>query len=139
MGQRRYVDVNVFVYWLGGHPRYGERAKKWVFEVENSGRRVYYTSALTLYETLVILGGLLGGRLRDRGFVEKVLTAFRELESLEIVPLEKRIVLDALVYMEEYGLDYEDAVHLASALSAGAGEIVSNDGDFDRGPLNRVF
>ncbi len=67
MGQRRYVDVNVFVYWLGRHPKHGERAKKRVFEIENSGRRVYYTSALTLYETLVILGGLLGKRLKDRG------------------------------------------------------------------------
>ncbi|WP_083756250.1 type II toxin-antitoxin system VapC family toxin [Hyperthermus butylicus] len=41
--------------------------------------------------------------------------------------------------MERYGLDFEDAVHLAVAMRNGVTEIVSNDSDFDSTPLRRVF
>ncbi|MCC6024602.1 MAG: PIN domain-containing protein [Thaumarchaeota archaeon] len=41
--------------------------------------------------------------------------------------------------MKEYGLDYEDALHLAVALRNKAEEIISNDQDFDRTPLKRRF
>ena len=33
-----YVDVNVFVYWLGGHPVFGEAALEWVRRVESASR-----------------------------------------------------------------------------------------------------
>lgn len=41
--------------------------------------------------------------------------------------------------MGEYELDYEDSLHLASAMRMGATEIISNDRDFDRTPFKRVF
>lgn len=41
--------------------------------------------------------------------------------------------------MKEYSLDYEDAVHLATALRNKAKEIISNDEDFDKTPLKRRF
>lgn len=40
---------------------------------------------------------------------------------------------------EAEDLDYEDALHLATALRNKAREIVSNDKDFDRTPLKRKF
>jgi predicted nucleic acid-binding protein len=41
--------------------------------------------------------------------------------------------------MKEYGLDYEDALHLAAALRSKVREIISNDQDFDKTPLKRRF
>ena len=41
--------------------------------------------------------------------------------------------------MKAYDIDYEDALHLATALRVGAKEIVSNDKDFDKTPLTRVL
>jgi len=41
--------------------------------------------------------------------------------------------------MDEHALDYEGSLHLAAALSAGSKEMVSNDGDFDRVGLKRIF
>jgi len=32
----RYVDVNVFIYWLGKHPVYGEKAFDWIQKIENA-------------------------------------------------------------------------------------------------------
>ena len=26
----KYLDVNIFVYWLGKHPKFGETAYKWI-------------------------------------------------------------------------------------------------------------
>ena len=34
-----YVDINVFVYWLGGHPKLGKTAYKWIREIEGSKTR----------------------------------------------------------------------------------------------------
>jgi len=41
--------------------------------------------------------------------------------------------------MKEYDLDYEDALHLATALRNNVKKIISNDQDFDKTPLKRTF
>lgn len=60
-----YVDINVFVYWLSGHPVFGETAYKWMREIERAPRGKYLASTLTVYQTLVIAAGLTGRNLRD--------------------------------------------------------------------------
>jgi len=137
--EKSYVDVNVFVYWLGGHPVYGARAREWIDAVARSPKGVFFTSSLTFYEVAVILAGLTGRDLKDVEFVKKLASAFRELRGLEVVQLEARDCASAIELMERFGLDLEDALHLATALRLGARRIVSNDADFDRTPLTRVF
>ena len=135
----KYLDVNIFVYWLGKHPKFGETAYKWIKKVENAFRREYVTSSLTIYETLIIVGGLTGRNLRDEKFVEEVITAITSLRGLVVEPLTGDDVIQALRLMEKYGFDYEDSLHLAVAVRIGAKEIISNDEDFDKSPLRRIF
>ncbi|RLI17446.1 VapC toxin family PIN domain ribonuclease, partial [Candidatus Bathyarchaeota archaeon] len=52
MDDPRYVDINIFVYWLGKHPTLGEVALEWIRRIERSPRGSYVTSSLTLYEAL---------------------------------------------------------------------------------------
>jgi len=134
-----YLDVNVFVYWLGGHPSYGEQAHRWIKTVENSVGEKYATSTLSLYQTLVVMAGLAGETMKDAGFVEKVQEAITGLRGLQIVPLTSMHFSRALTLMQAYSVDYEDALHLAVAMEAGFDKIVSNDNDFDKTPLKRVF
>jgi len=47
--------------------------------------------------------------------------------------------MEAAKLMKGYSLDYEDAIHLATALRSRAKEIISNDEDFNRTPLKRRF
>lgn len=132
--------MNVFVYWLGGNPEHGQRAKEWVKRMERPmGREEEYcTSSLTLYEAAVILAGLTGADLRDAELAEGVISSISSLPGLRVESLTARDFREALRLME-IGYALEDAIHAASALRVGAEEVVSNDRDFDRGPLRRVF
>lgn len=132
-----YVDVNIFVYWLGNHPQFGETAHEWIKKIENSQRGKYVTSSLTLYETLIIIAGLTGKSLGDKVFTEAVVNSMAQIISLTIEPLKAEDFSKALDLMKECSLDYEDSIHLAVALRTGAQEIISNDKDFDRAPIRR--
>jgi len=135
----RYVDINIFVYWLGKHPTFGEVAYEWIKKIEKSPRRRYVTSSLTLYEALVIIAGLTGKSLKDRTLMEGVINPVTNLKGLVIEPLKLEDSTRALDLMREYGLDYEDSIHLGVAIKAGAKEIISNDKDFDKTPLKRTI
>jgi len=138
---KRYIDVNVFVYWLGGHPDFGDRAAEWLRYAQVSKRGSYITSTLTIYETLVILGGLKETNLRDSDFVEHVLKAFKALSNrILFEPLTLEDFERGLELMNTYRIDLEDALHVACAIRLGAKEIISNDKDFDRiKEIRRVF
>jgi hypothetical protein len=134
-----YVDINIFVYWLGNHPKFGETAYKWIKKIENSPRGKYVTSSLTLYETLVIIAGLTGRSLKDKAFTEDVINSITRIKSLTIEPLKPEDFVKALDLMKEYNLDFEDSIHLAAATRTGVQEILSNDKDFDVVPIKRYM
>jgi len=139
VGKPRYVDVNIFVYWLGNHPQYAQMAQKWIQKIEDSQRGSYVTSSLTLYETLVILGGLTGKGLKDKTFVSQVISPITSLRSLAIEPLKPEDFSVAVELMTSNNLDYEDSLHLAIATRIGAQEIISNDKDFDGTKMKRTL
>ena len=135
----RYVDVNIFVYWLGKHPKFGETAYEWIRKIENSTRKEYVTSSLTIYETLVIMAGLAGRNLKDKTFAEEVVNSFTRMKGLAIEPLKPEDFTHATDLMNDYKLDYEDALHLAVAMRVDAREIISNDKDFDTAHIKRTI
>lgn len=134
-----YIDINIFVYWLGGHPTFGRASYEWIKKIEGARRGKYITSALTLYQTMVIIAGLTGKNLKDQELIEKLVNSINSLSGLRIIPLTMEDMTQAAKLMKEYSLDYEDAVHLATALRNKAKEIISNDEDFDKTPLKRRF
>lgn len=134
-----YVDVNIFVYWLGNHPSLGKTAYKWIKKIENAPKGEYATSSLTLYETLIIIAGLTGRNLKDKRLVEDVIDSMTHLKGLLIEPLKPEDLIQAVELMKKYDIDYEDSIHLTVALRKGAKKIVSNDKDFDSTQLRRTF
>jgi predicted nucleic acid-binding protein len=139
METTRYIDVNIFVYWLGKHPKFGETAHNWVQKIESSAPKEYVTSSLTIYEVVVILAGLVGKNLKDRAFVEEVTRSITHMKGLTIEPLKAEDFTNATELMGANKIDYEDALHLAVAIRIGAQEIVSNDKDFSTTHLKRVI
>ena len=137
MERKKYVDVNVFVYWLGGDKQFGKRAHMWVKRMEE--RDGFVTSSLTLYELLTIFAGIAKKSLRDPGFTIAILRAIMGLRGLEVIGLDSEDYIKALTYMETYKLDFEDALHLAAAIKAEAQEIITNDSHFEGLPIKRSF
>jgi predicted nucleic acid-binding protein len=133
---RYYLDVNIFVYWLGNHPKYGQTAQEWIKKIETSQRGEYVTSALTLYETLVIMGSLTGKNLKDKNFVQQVINPITSIKGLLIESLKSDDFKKAAELMNEYKLD---SLHLAVAIRTGAKEIISNDKDFDNTQIKRTM
>ena len=136
---RYYLDVNVLVYWLGNHPKYGQTAREWIKKIETSQRGEYVTSALTLYETLVIMGGLTDKNLEDKNFVQQVINPITCIKGLTIESLKVEDFKKGADLMNEYKLDYEDSLHLAVAIRIGARQIISNDKDFDATQIKRTM
>lgn len=136
---KRYVDVNIFIYWLGGHPVFGDRALQWVKRIEGASKGEYVTSSLTFHEAVTIITGLTGGSSRDASLVNGVVEPILNLKGLKPVPLTSDDILRSKELMDEHDLDYEDSLHLAAALSAGSKEMVLNDRDFDLVGPKRIF
>ena len=108
-------------------------------KIEGAPWGKYIISTLTIYQTLVIIAGLTGRNLKDKKLVEAIANSITSLPSLTVTPLTAEDMSEAISLMEEYNLDYEDALHLAAALRNKAKEIISNDQDFDKTPLRRIF
>jgi predicted nucleic acid-binding protein len=85
------------------------------------------------------MSGLTGKNLKDQKLVEEITNSIISLPGLTIIPLTEKDIIQAKSLMEEYQLDYEDALHLAAALKIKAKEIISNDQDFNKTPLRRIF
>jgi predicted nucleic acid-binding protein len=136
---RYYVDVNVFVYWLGEHPVFGKTAYGWIQKIAEDSSIEYVTSSLTVYEVLCVLSGLAGKNLRNRSFVEQITGALTQLRGLTIEPLKPEDLITAVELLNNNKLDYEDALHLAVAIRTGAQKIITNDKDFDTTDIPRTF
>jgi len=127
----RYVDVNVFVYWLGDDPDFGEQATSIIRRIENGERAL--TSSVTLWLTHILLREL-AEDYSEKEFIARLKRLFfLQIEPLLIQDYEKAVEL-----MPTYNLDLEDALHLATAQRKGIKEIYSNDTDFDRTPIKRA-
>lgn len=127
----RYVDVNVFVYWLGDDRVFGDEATAIVKRVERGERAV--TSTVTPWLVHVILAGF-GGEY-DEG---KMLGRLGDLGFLKLEPLLWEDYQMALRGMEKHRLDLEDALHWAVAQRLGISEIYSSDRDFSRTTVKPV-
>ncbi len=98
-----YVDVNVFVYWLGDDRVFGEKATAIVKRVEREERAV--TSTLTPWLVHVILAGFWEGYDEERMLARLGDLGFR------LEPLPRADYQTALRGMEKHRLDLEDALH----------------------------
>lgn len=127
-----YLDINVFVYWLTDHPDFGETATGIIERVEMGEKGV--TSSLTPWLINVVL------EREVQDYSPKLLMEnLLSIRNLRITPLKITDYEKACSCAEQYGLDFEDAIHLSVALEEKAEKIYSNDEDFDDTPLKRVF
>jgi len=113
-----YVDVNVIYYYLTAHPEFGERAKRHLEELND-----LCTSALTVWILYVLT------KLRN---ISEIL----EDIGVMILPLTQDVLKFAIEFEK---LSFEDAIHYATMKLNGINKILSDDRDFDKVDVERIF
>lgn len=119
--QRIGLDTNVFIYFLGDHPRYGAWCAS-LFELIERGQNTAVTSTVTLLELLV-------QPYRDQKdeLAQKIFALTSTYPKIEWVPLTMNLADRAAELRAQYRLSTPDAIQLATAIGHNAVCFYGND------------
>ena len=117
---KRFVDTNVFIYALTGHPKFGETAKRILERIEAG--EVAVTSTLVLCEVAWVLEAM--GR---QGEVKSTLEKILSYTTLEVAGFDEDDLLVGANNMLVCHIDFNDGVNTAIMERLGIGETYSND------------
>jgi len=116
----RFVDTNIFVYALTGHPKFGEVAKAILERIEAGEDAL--TSTLVLCEVAWVLEAM-GRQSEIKSTLEKILS----YNALKIVGFDEDDLLVGANNMLIYKIDFNDGVNVAIMERNGVREVYSND------------
>ena len=116
----RFVDTNIFVYALTGHPKLGEVAKAILERIEAGEDAL--TSTLVLCEVAWVLEAM-GRQNEIKSTLEKILS----YDALKIVGFDEDDLLVGANNMLIYNIDFNDGVNVAIMERNGVREVYSND------------
>ncbi len=130
--RRRFVDTNVFIYAIQGHPEFGE-VSKIILERIDSGEKAV-TSQINLAEVCWWLE-----KHKRSEEIEEEIKLISSIFHLEIIPLDMRDFIAASEFVKKYKIDFNDCISLAVMKRMNISTIYSNDRDFDRTWIKRKF
>lgn len=119
--QRVGIDSNVLIYLLEGSGPLADKAARLIDGIAK-GEVAGCLSTLALAE--ICSGPAAAG---EPDLVERYADELRSLENVRLVPLNADVAVDAAAIRGRSALSLADAIHLASAASAGATAFVTND------------
>jgi predicted nucleic acid-binding protein len=122
----RFVDANVFIYLLVKSPTADYTISKNILKRIEDGEE-----AITNISVVQEVVDWLEYNNR-RGEVKKFLMAVNSYLAMEKAGVSWREVVNALSDMEEYELDFVDALALQTMKGKSVKEIYTNDRDFER-------
>jgi predicted nucleic acid-binding protein len=120
-----YVDTNVWIYAAIAHPKYGPRCKKILERIERGE-----LEAVAFVQVLSEIAGGLSQQYRVKdptGPLRAVLSY-----PMKIVDVTPDILIRAAEYSRDYRILPYDGIHVASAVSSLATEILSADEELDK-------
>lgn len=121
-GTRIYVDANAIIYFAEAHPIFGPPVRSLV-EYSETGKCTLVTSELSLAEALVLPFARNNAQL-----IERYNDIIQARDNLQIVPVDRRVLVESASLRAALGGKLPDAIHVASALIAGCTMIVTEDG-----------
>ena len=122
---RIYWDSMVFVYWLENHPAYAPRVEH-IFNTMLARGDTLCASYLALGESLA--GPLKHGKLQTAARIEQ----FFDSGLVEMLPFDRKAAGEFARLRATSAVRPADAIHLASAASAGIDLFVTNDENLHR-------
>ena len=127
----KYLDTNIIAYAIENHPKYGEKCKKILEDIESEKLRVS-CSVLVLVELINVLKKLnrmLSGMGKRELVIEDNVEAVLSLPIFWI-DLDFLIIERASTY--SFNISGVDYVHVASMETSSINEILSADHEFDK-------
>jgi len=149
-GSKIFIDANIFLYSIFGHPTLKPPCKEFLLKVENG---VYESviSTLVLNEVMhkLMLAEVAGiKRLSSERNALRLIKEQPEIVSslsmtwsdytdikkypIDILSIDEKIMDEAVEISKKYGLLISDSVHVAVMNGNGIANIASNDSDFER-------
>lgn len=123
-----YIDTNVWIYAATAHPKYGPRCKVILEQVEGGA-----LEAVVSVQVLSEIAGVLYQQYRVKNPAEHLAAVLSY--PMKIVDVTPDIALRAAEHSRDYGISPYDGIHIASAMSSLATEILSADKEFDKADI----
>ena len=127
-GQRLYLDANLFIYALEAVEPWARPALELLSSIDR-GDCTGVTSELTLAECLV--KPLQLGR---SDLAETYQSVLQPRPHLFVVPVSRKVLVEAAQIRSSTRLKLPDAIHAATALSQGCASYLTNDDRFQAPP-----
>jgi len=120
-----YLDANIFIYAAINTEEIGKKARALLQKIQQSEEQAA-TSALTFDEVFWSI------KKRKPELASETCYALLNFSNIDIIPADRKLVLDALTLINEYNLAPRDAIHAATAIAVKADFIVSTDPHFNK-------
>ena len=128
----RYIDTNIWIYAIMAHPKYGKKCVQILEDLEKGA-----LEAVISVQVLSEVANVLYQRFGIRDTVNHVGAILSY--PLKVIDLTPDIVVRAAECSRDYGILPHDGIHVASALSSFATEILSADKELDKvGIIKRI-
>lgn len=123
-----YLDTNIFIYLVEGFADYHDCLKQ-LFQTIDKGELPAYTSELTLAEVLV--KPLLESNISLSSLYENLIQTG---SFFQVLPINRSILISAARMRAQSSsrIALPDAIHLATAGTAGCRSFLTNDGRLQR-------
>ncbi len=116
-----YFDTNVFIYAIEGHDEYYDLLSYLFKHIENN-HLLTVTSELTLAECLVK-----PEKDKNNEAIEHYKQHIKNSKQLKVVPISRRILINAAKVRSQLQLKLPDAIHMATAIDQNCKTFVTND------------
>lgn len=115
------LDTSVFIYLFEEHPVYARKAAR-VLETLKKG------SAHGVFSVIGMIEILTGPKKKNHpDLAAQYEYHLRNFPNLSILGINEKVVWIASDLRAQYGIDTPDAIHLATAIDAGAVTFITND------------
>jgi predicted nucleic acid-binding protein len=120
-GTKVYLDTNIFIYAVEGYARFQAELNE-LFEAFDEGHLKAITSELTLAEVLV--KPLIDNNAQVSSAYQN---AIQDSQVLEVVPINRKILIESARLRSTTNLRLPDAIHAATAILSGCETFLTND------------
>ncbi|MDY6805143.1 MAG: type II toxin-antitoxin system VapC family toxin [Cyanobacteriota bacterium] len=120
-GTKVYLDTNIFIYAVEGYAQFKAELNE-LFEAFDEGNLKAVTSELTLAEVLV--KPLIDNNAKVRSAYEN---AIQNSQVLEVVPIDRTILIESARLRSTTSLRLPDAIHVATAILNRCETFLTND------------